>query len=347
MRAEGLAPDARSAIAVALAGRPALAVPTARAKASAASTPGAPATQALARHAVRALHAELTLEPKPGLVSLRDSGSHDDMDAGCFVRSLFALRHYFAAIARAGAENASFEGALRPLGQQAEACMLAATGGINTHRGAIFALGLLCAAGGRLQASGRPLRAQPVDRSLDAQPLNQPFGAKALRAQMQASWGEALRAHAERARSAPARSHGQRVARAHGLRSAADEAADGFPTLFDVTLPALQAARRAGLPDRAARAQALFATMASLADTNLVHRGGLAGLRFAQSAAGDFLAAGGAHRPDWVRHARSLHDAFVARRLSPGGAADLLGCACWVETVAADPRVTGPRRHGA
>lgn len=309
--------------------RPALAVPTDRSTTTAASRPGRPTAQALARHAVRALHAELTLEPKPGLVSLRDSGSHDDMDAGHFVRSLFALRHYFAAIARAGAEGAGFEATLRPLGQQAEARMLAATGGINTHRGAIFALGLLCAAGGRLQARRQPLTP------------------RSLRTSLLAAWGEALHAHADRARAAPARSHGQRVARAHGLRSAADEAADGFPTLFDVTLPALQAARRAGLPDRASRAQALFATMASLADTNLVHRGGLAGLRFAQSAAGDFLAAGGAHRPDWVRHARALHDAFVARRLSPGGAADLLGCACWVETVAADPRVTDPRRHGA
>ncbi len=268
----------------------------------------------LGLQALRALHAELVLEPKPGLVSLRDPGSHHDMDAGTFMRSLFALRHYFAAIARAGAAGAPFPH-LQALGVQAEARMLAATGGVNTHRGAIFGLGLLCASAGRLHALGRPLDAQGLQDAL------------------QRTWGEALRERARLARDRAPRSHGERAARQHRLRGAGDEAAEAFPTLFHTTLPVLQQAVQQGWPQRRARVQALFATLAVLADTNLVHRGGIEGLRFARRAAQDFLAAGGAARPDWLAHARAVHAAFVARRLSPGGSADLLGMACWCAAV--------------
>ena len=93
----------------------------------------------VARHAVRSLYQELVLYPKPGLVSLVDTGSHTDMDASTFVRSLFSLRRYFLEIALAGSQGADFA-VLRGLGIEAERRMLLATGGINTHRGAIFSL---------------------------------------------------------------------------------------------------------------------------------------------------------------------------------------------------------------
>nr|WP_315240433.1 triphosphoribosyl-dephospho-CoA synthase MdcB [uncultured Albidiferax sp.] len=276
--------------------------------------------KALGPQAVRALYLELALEPKPGLVSLRDNGSHHDMTAQTFVRSLFTLRHYFAHMAAAGAAQLPFAH-LEALGLQAEARMLRATGGINTHRGAIFALGLLCASAGSLSNQATP---------------------QTLRSALATHWGPALRSRAERARQRPATTHGQRAAQRYQLRSAGDEAADGFPTLFQVTLPALQAAYDQGLGDRAARIQAFFATLACLDDTNMVHRGGMEGLRFGQQAARQFLAAGGAARPDWLDHARALHAQFVERRLSPGGSADLLACACWVHSVCVTTRQAQP-----
>src|SRR3954462_2200459 len=100
------------------------------------SRPIAPvwAAAPIGRAAVRALYAELALSPKPGLVSPLDSGAHDDMDMTTFMRSLFALRGYFCAIAAAGAAGAAFP-ALQALGIAAERRMLEATRGINTHRG--------------------------------------------------------------------------------------------------------------------------------------------------------------------------------------------------------------------
>jgi triphosphoribosyl-dephospho-CoA synthase len=264
--------------------------------------------------AVRALYAEIALEPKPGLVSFRDCGSHPDMNGATFLRSLFALRGYFPRMVLAGHDRVPF-GVLESLGKEAEARMLRATAGVNTHRGAVFGLGLLCASAGQLQAQGLALT-----------PLH-------LRAILLSSWGEALAARARATRLAPPTSNGQRVTQRFGLRSAGDEAAQAFPTLFDTTLPALQAALAGGAGDRAARVQALFATMAVLDDTNVVHRGGSAGLRFVQSTARGFLSAGGVLQTDWLRHARALHTAFVERRLSPGGAADVLASACWVEDI--------------
>jgi triphosphoribosyl-dephospho-CoA synthase len=102
----------------------------------------------IAELAERSLVLEIRTYPKPGLVSHVDTGSHADMDAATFARSAAVLRPYFAELAEAGARDADM-GALRKIGLRAEHAMLAATGGVNTHRGAIFGLGLLCAAAGR------------------------------------------------------------------------------------------------------------------------------------------------------------------------------------------------------
>jgi len=264
----------------------------------------------IGRAATLALYDELALAPKPGLVSLVDSGSHHDMDARTFVRSLFALRHAFPRFVALGAQGAPFA-ALEREGMDAEACMLDATGGVNTHRGAIFTLGLLCAAAGQL------LRRR------------EPVSALSLRNALLARWGDALAARAHRV----SESHGAQAARRFGLRSVGVEAAAGFPVLFETALPALQSALRAGLsPDRA-RSNAFFATMAVLDDTNLVHRGGIDALRYAQHAAREYLCAGGSARAGAEQRAQALHEAFIARNLSPGGAADVLAAACWLHRV--------------
>ena len=265
---------------------------------------------ALGRAAIAALYDELALEPKPGLVSFADTGSHDDMDASTFLRSLFALRHFFVRVAAQGADSDAFA-PLELLGIAAEARMLRATGGVNTHRGAIFTLGLLCAAAGAANEAGLAC------------------DATTLRGTLRARWGAALASRATRGLD----THGARAAREHGLRSASEEAAQGLPTLFDHVLPALRDARRAGADDRDARLHALFTAIAEADDTNLVHRGGLQGLRDARALAREFLADGGGLAADAPARAARVHAAFVERRLSPGGAADLLAAACWVERV--------------
>lgn len=264
----------------------------------------------IAALAVEALTLELETYPKPGLVSPVDSGSHTDMDAATFRASMTALRPFFAELAEAGAAGAGM-GELRRIGLAAEAAMRAATGGINTHRGAIFGLGLLVSAAGALMRDGHRV------------------GPGALGAHVR-------QRHARDILDGPVLLHapGARARRRYATGGAPAEAAAGFPSLYRVGLPALRRARglRPG-DDEAARVEACIALIAHLDDTNLLHRGGAEGLAFARAGAADFLARGGVGADGWRERALDLHRTFVARRLSPGGSADLLAMTLFVDAV--------------
>ena len=128
------------------------------------------------------------------------------------------------------------------------------------------------------------------------------------------------------------------ASRHYGAGGARQEAARGFPSVYGVGLPALRAALRATAGDAsAARVQVCFALIAKLEDTNLLYRGGVEGLHYAQQLAQRFLDAGGVRQPHWQARAQAVHHAFVERRLSPGGAADLLA----MSVFAARPRACG------
>ncbi|KVG56897.1 triphosphoribosyl-dephospho-CoA synthase MdcB [Burkholderia territorii] len=266
----------------------------------------------IAELAERSLVLEIDTYPKPGLVSHVDTGSHADMDAATFARSAAVLRPYFAELAAAGARDADMS-VLRKIGLRAEHAMLAATGGVNTHRGAIFGLGLLCAAAGRRTAPGAAGRTMTLGAF-----VAQRWGTEIL-------GGPRL-----------PDSHGERASRRYGVGGARREAADGFPTVYSVGLPALRRAQHR-VPDdpEAARVDACFALIAALDDTNLLHRGGQAGLDFARATARAFVARGGIRARDWRLRAVAAHRAFVARRLSPGGAADLLAMSVFVDAIEA------------
>jgi triphosphoribosyl-dephospho-CoA synthase len=83
--------------------------------------------------------------------------------------------------------------------------------------------------------------------------------------------------------------------------------------------------------------QACFELIAVLQDTNLLHRGGVAGLSFAQRMARRFIDEGGVGRSDWRERALDVHRAFVARRLSPGGSADLLAMSVFARALDGEP----------
>ncbi|WP_430912462.1 triphosphoribosyl-dephospho-CoA synthase MdcB [Methylobacterium sp. sgz302541] len=276
----------------------------------ASGTAGTHSADEIAGLAALALTLELETYPKPGLVSTVDSGSHADMDADSFRASTRALRPFFRALAEAGAAGARM-GELRRIGLDAEAAMRAATGGVNTHRGAIFGLGLLVSAAGALVRDGL----SPGPGSLG---------------------GLVRDRHARDILAGPVLLHapGATARRRYGAGGAPAEAAAGFPTLYRIGLPALRRARllRPDEPE-AARVETCLALVAHLEDTNLLHRGGAEGLCFARNAAAVFLTEGGIARADWRARAERMHRDFVARRLSPGGAADLLAMTLFVDAV--------------
>jgi triphosphoribosyl-dephospho-CoA synthase len=264
----------------------------------------ASADVSLAESAVSALVQELEAYPKPGLVSPRDSGAHPDMDHALMSRSAKALFRPFALIAAAGREGRPFEGSLIPLGLAAEREMLCTTGGVNTHRGAIFTLGMLLAAMARAESSVR---------------LTTP---DEIRAALLETWGEALQAHA--ASDVSIASHGALVRKATGAGGARAEAARGFPGIFETGVPAYLEATASGLDRNAARIQTLFVLMESAEDSNVIFRGGINAAKFVRCSAAEFLAAGGCSSDGWFARAEGLHREFIRRNLSPGGCADLL-----------------------
>ncbi len=264
----------------------------------------------MGRLAIQALYCEVALSPKPGLVTPESNGSHPDMNFATFLRSLQALRAYFPEITRLGARLAPFE-ALRQAGQAAESQMLQATGGVNTHRGAIFNLGWLCAAAGVLLRQNLACTAQ------------------ALCATVNTRWGAAILDTA----ACAGNSHGALVYRRYGQGGARHEAAAGFPTVRQLGLPVYRRVKACtGSPELGAM-QCLFALMARLDDTNLLWRAGPQGLHFAKTQAREFLAAGGVFSQDWPARAQRIQQAFVARGLSPGGSADLLGVTLFLDAL--------------
>ena len=250
--------------------------------------------------ACAALREEALAWPKPGLVSAVDSGSHHDMDIHLLLRAIAALEGWFAEFARAAQAGAGFA-ELAALGRAAEAAMLEATGGVNAYRGAIFNLGLLAAA------------AAIVPEGDD------------VCAAVARFWAQDLLTH-----QPPADSHGQQVLRREGSGGALQHAAQGFPVLRTVVLPAYRRARAQGFTADRCVVAACLASMAVLDDTNLLWRGGAAGLHWARASARSFNERGGVARADWRVRLAHLHAAFVQRHLSPGGSADLAGCAAFL-----------------
>ena len=271
--------------------------------------PGSPATDILVDLAVRALVEEVRLTPKPGLVDLRGPGAHDDLSLGLMLRSAESLRATFADVADA-CEGARVDRGLREvlgaIGREGEAEMLAATGGANAHRGAIWTLGLLVA--GAVLSVGE----SEGDR----------IAASAARiARLPDAYG------------VPRGTNGARVRSVHGVAGATGEARAGFPHVVGIALPALRAGRKTGRDEDTARIDALLGIMAVLDDTCLLHRGGLRGLRLAQRGAARVLEAGGFSVPEGRRALASLEIEMLEEWLSPGGAADLLSAAMFLDSL--------------
>lgn len=271
---------------------------------------------ALKRHAIdvpaiaaRALLQELDLTPKPGLVDQANSGSHSDMDYPLFLRSIAAITPWltiFEEMGRANAQQAP-DGQLalvRPAGMACEQDMLNATGGVNTHKGGIFSLGLLCFAAGRLQGQNKPMTSDNVCRTVSE--ICQGLVSRELH-------------HTPHPSTA-----GERQFQQFALTGARGEVESGFATIRRFVLPhwhAEQGERRLH--------HALLRLMATNNDSNLVSRGGIAGLRYVQSYAQNLLNNG------WdLTRLQEMDRALIAKHLSPGGSADLLAVACVLAELA-------------
>ncbi|MDR3565032.1 MAG: triphosphoribosyl-dephospho-CoA synthase [Negativicutes bacterium] len=269
----------------------------------------------LAFHAVRSMVAEADLTPKPGLVDRRGSGSHADLNLALMHRSalsLFSCFRTMATMANRACPTQSLREQLAAIGRDGEETMFAATGGVNTHKGAIWAIGLL--------VSGASMC--PYDR-IDPATVAQ-YAADV--------------AHHPDSRAPDRSTNGSGVIRRFRVVGARGEAQEGFPSVIERGLPALRAARKQGADEDSARLDALMAIMAELDDTCLLHRGGWKALDGAKSGARKVIECGGTATEGGRRALDHLDKSLLEQNVSPGGSADLLAATLFLDAIEKDDR---------
>ena len=269
---------------------------------------GAFAAEHLAELARQALVAEAELTPKPGLVDRRGAGSHSYLSLDLMRRSASAIAPFFAKMAIASQAKPicpALRSQVAAIGRAAELAMLKATNGSNSHKGAIWVLGLL------VTTVGQRFNSIPEFIARDAGLLAQlPDRAQPLLV-----------------------SHGDVVKARYGAAGARGEACSGFPHVVHVGLPALRAARSRGCTETNSRLSALLCIMLRLDDTCVLYRGGGDCLTAVQKGALEVLIAGGPGNCRGDVAMQRLDRELFARRVSPGGSADLLAATLFLDAL--------------
>lgn len=260
----------------------------------------------IAVNAYFALNREVSTTPKPGLVDKNNQGAHPDMDIRHFFVSANTLRPFFCRFAEEGYLSRDLAPAetfarIRSIGLEAEAAMFKATHGVNTHKGAIFSLGLLCAAAGRLS----PEDWQP-EQLLD---------------QCAAMTKGLVEADFAGITLDNAKTVGERLYAAYGITGVRGQAENGFPAVKNTGLPIFRQALAKGLAVNDAGCITLLHLIAATDDTNLIHRSD----RQTQLQLKKDISALLEKDPfPALSVIQQLDQDFIQRNLSPGGSADLL-----------------------
>lgn len=267
----------------------------------------------IGRCCVDALKAEVSATPKPGLVDRVSNGAHNDMDFDLFQVSITAIAPFFGQMADIGCRltqvNDTTLAKVRPTGITCERAMFQATHGVNTHKGAIFSLGLIATAAGFCVSTLKDSRAETICRVAGsiARPAERDF---------------------QRRNGVDTNTHGQTLFTKYGIQGIRGEAAGGFPTVLAQALPVLRDLAKSGIQDQnAIHLQVLLHLMTQAEDTNVIARAGLEALHDVRSSAEHALAMGGALTPEGLAELWRMDQEFTKRNISPGGCADLLSVA--------------------
>lgn len=245
--------------------------------------------------AERALRLELDTTPKPGLVDRQDNGAHKDMDYALMSKSISALRPYLTRLAVESAKDID-PAKIKEIGIEAEKAMLKATGGVNTHKGALFCIGLSVAAASYLASTTGSVEAY--------------------------SFKELVSRAASEIPSARG-THGAEAKRSFKAVGALENARAAYPELFTDWLPYYRSLE--GDPFRCHKT--LLHIMTTLDDTNILHRRGAEGLAHAEAEAARLL-------EDFSESGlSSLNKDFIRENISPGGSADMLSLTIFIESI--------------
>ena len=266
-------------------------------------------SERIATAAQQGLLYELVTTPKPGLVDINDSGSHQDMDRFTFSASAASLYPYFYKAACLGFTSRgknlkkAFE-SLRKLGKQAETTMFGTTKGINTHKGAIFTLGILCCCYGLINNDcwNDPSAVSDCCRQLTEGIVANDLG-----------------------NINSASTHGESLYLNEGITGIRGEAEKGFPSVFETGLPVLQETLKECTYNQASLA-ALLAIISAITDTNIISRSDISAAEKVSQKAKQLFDQKAYLNEETMNQ---FNQEMVNDNLSPGGSADLLA-ASWM-----------------
>lgn len=282
-------------------------------------------TERIAGYIRNALLGEVFTTPKPGLVDLWDSGAHTDMNWITFQKSTDAITPYltrmynegytFAAGRKPDAlEDLFFQ--IRKTGQKAEEAMYQATDGVNTHKGIIFSMGIICAAYGVLNGRNE----MPEENQISVEDLFET--AKKMT-------GRILREELKMLGKRIPHTNGERLLQESGERGIRGEVLNGFPVVRKVAYPELskmmqRKEKEPSICQNQINLQVLLSIMKNLRDTNVLNRGQESGLVLVQKEADAVLRLGGAFSDEGMERIIRMNQECIWHNLSSGGAADQL-----------------------
>ena len=259
---------------------------------------------------LEAMLLEANCAPAPGLVDRFNSGAHNDMDIYTFIKSSVALSPYMHNFVYMGYMH---KGALdtllafiRPLGIEAEAAMFKATKGVNTQKGLIFLMGILCAAAGYVYRKYNIIKSTLV------------FDAVKIMCQGLVAKELGNLPHDRKLTS------GERLYHQYGIRGIRGELEDGLPIIQDIALPAYKKAISLGATDDALLIYTLLSIMTATEDTTIINRHDQDTLIMVQKSAKKLLSNDDILQLDGFDAVKDLDRQFIEQWISPGGSADLL-----------------------
>ena len=285
----------------------------------------------IAHLATQALQAELDTTPKPGLVDKDNNGAHRDMDYALMQRSIDTLHPYFVKLALLGCTDAlPTHTSIRDIGIEAEKAMLSATNGVNTHKGALFSMGLAVVAAAHEE---RKIAAN------EEQILKERNGGEDVLVSLQttikalaASFPDTSGTHGSKAKLL---SKGTTA-----IKGALDNAREGYEMLFAEWLPFYIERRKER--DAHTLHKTLLRIMCDLDDTNVIYRTDLATAEEVKQEARALLDSfSKAHTAEdkekriaaELLALKDMDKRYTARNISPGGAADMLSLTIFIGSI--------------
>ncbi|MBA7575658.1 2-(5''-triphosphoribosyl)-3'-dephosphocoenzyme-A synthase [subsurface metagenome] len=268
-------------------------------------------SEIIGENAQKAMFYELAVTPKPGLVDLRNCGSHSDMDLLSFIKSSFTLSPYFGFFAECGLNAANLNSLLkklRKIGNEAEKKMFDTTDGINTQKGLLFSIGIIAGAAGFLLKDNSSIVADDIVRTVTSMAKN------LIDYELYSIKSGLINPH----------SNGEKIYARYGISGIRGEVSNGFPSVMERGLPALRESlsKQKALND--SLVHVLIHIMICLDDTNVIHRGGIESLKLVQKRAWEILACGSIFTQKGKNKILETDSEFIKKNISPGGSADLL-----------------------